>query len=87
MFQINISVSSINYDSILHLVYPTVLEKVKASDSQNLLFRLVTELGEDGEKALLALMKYFPEDTRNELVCQCLNSYGAMLTRLLNEFI
>lgn len=63
------------------------MEKVKEKDSNNLLFRLVTELDGDSEKVLLAMMKYLPEDTKNELVCQCLNSYGATLTRKLNEYL
>lgn len=87
MFQINLSINSINYESILHTVFPTVLEKVKEKDSYNLLFRLVRELDGDGEQVLLALMKYLPEDTKNELICQCLNSYAGTLTRKLNEYL
>lgn len=87
MLQINLSISSIDYESILHTVFPTVLEKVKKNDSQSLLFRLIRELDGDGEKVLLALMKYLSDDTKNELVCQCLNSYGATLTRKLNEYL
>lgn len=87
MFQINLSIDRINYESILHTVFPTVLERVKEKDSNNLLFRLVRELDEDGEKVLQALMTHLPEDIKNELVCQCLNSYVGTLTRKLNEYL
>lgn len=87
MFQINLSVYSINYGSVLHTVFPAVFEKVNRMDSQNLLIRLVKELGGDSEKVLQALLNYLPEETKNELICQCLNSYGSTLTRKLNEYL
>lgn len=63
------------------------MEKVKGNDSQSLLFRLIRELDGDGEKVLQALLNYLPKETKNELICQCLNSYGATLTRKLNEYL
>lgn len=87
MLQLRLNLAEINYENILKMVYPTLLEKVSQNQSRNLLFRLITELGGDGEGVLLRLMEKLPPKTCNQLACHCLNSYSSVLVGKLNDYL
>lgn len=87
MLQLKLNLAEINYESILKMVYPTLLEKVSQNQSRNLLFRLITELGNDGEGVLLRLIEKLPSETCSQLVCHFLNSYSPVLIGKLNDYL
>lgn len=87
MLQIKLTLKDIDYESVVKMVYPTLLRKVTETPSRNLPVRLIRELGEDGEKVLVALMAKLPQNAKNQLVCHCLSSYGTALTEKLNEYL
>lgn len=87
MLQMKLTLKDIDYESVIRMVYPTLLRKISGTPSRNLLFRLIRELGEDGEKVLVALMEKLPQDAKNLLVCHCLSSFGATLAGKLNEYL
>lgn len=87
MLQMKLTLKDIDYEAVVKMAYPTLLKKISGTLSRNLLIRLMQELGEDGEKVLLALMEKLPQDAKNQLVCHCLNSYGTTLASKLNEYL
>lgn len=87
MLQMKLTLKDIDYESVMKMVYPTLLRKISGTPSRNLLFRLIRELGEDGEKVLVALMEKLPQDAKNQLVCHCLSSFGVTLAGKLNEYL
>lgn len=48
----------------MKMVYLPLLRKISGNPSRNLPFRLIWELGEDGEKVFLALMKKLLQDAK-----------------------
>lgn len=87
MLQIKLTLGDIDYEAVVKMVYPTLLRKIYTTPSRNPLYRLIRELGEDGEKVLVALMEKLPEDAKNQLVCHCLSSFGTTLAGKLNEYL
>lgn len=87
MLQMKLTLKDIDYEAVVKMVDPTLLKKISGTLSRNLLIRLMQELGEDGEKVLVALMAKLPQDAKNQMVCHCLNSYGTTLAAKLNEHL
>lgn len=87
MLQIKLTLKGINYEAVVKMVYPTLLRKISETPSRNLLVRLIRELGEDGEKVLVALTEKLPQNAKDQLVCHCLSSFGATLAGKLNEYL
>lgn len=87
MLQLSLNLTEINYENIVKMAYPTLLEKLSQNRSRNLLFRLIAKLGDDGEAVLLRLMSKLPLENRNQLVCHCLNSYSPVLVGTLNDYL
>lgn len=87
MLQMKLTLKDIDYEAVVKMAYPTLLKRISGTLSRNLLIRLIRELGEDGEKVLLALMEKLPQDAKNQMVCHCLNSYGTTLAAKLNEHL
>lgn len=87
MLQMKLTLKDIDYESVVKMAYPTLLSKISGPPSRNLLVRLIRELGEDGEKVLVALMAKLPQDAKNQMVCHCLNSYGTTLAAKLNKYL
>ena len=87
MLQMKLTLKDIDYESVVKMVYPTLLRKISETPSRKMLVRLIRELGGDGEKVLVALMEKLPQDAKNQLVCHCLNSYGTTLVGKLNEYL
>ena len=87
MLQMKLTLKGIDYEAVVKMAYPTLLKRISGTLSRNLLIRLIRELGEDGEKVLLALMEKLPQDAKNQMVCHCLNSYGTTLAAKLNEHL
>lgn len=87
MLQIKLTLTDINYEAVVKMVYPTLLRKISETPSRNLLVRLIRELGEDGEKVLVALTEKLPQNAKDQLVCHCLSSFGTTLAAKLNEYL
>lgn len=87
MLQIKLTLKDINYEAVVKMVYPTLLRKISETPSRNLLVRLIRELGEDGEKVLVALTEKLPQNAKDQLVCHCLSSFGTTLAAKLNEYL
>ena len=87
MLQMKLTLKGIDYEAVVKMVYPTLLRKISGTPSRNLLVRLIRELGEDGEKVLVALMAKLPQNAKDQLVCHCLSSFGATLAGKLNEYL
>lgn len=87
MFDIRITVGTIDYEKTIATVFPTVLNKCRKLQNQNLLLNLFLELGEDAMLILLGIMKRLSEDAKQELLCQCMNAYQTVLTDKLNEYL
>lgn len=87
MLQIKLTLTDINYEAVVKMVYPTLLRKISETPSRNLLVRLIRELGEDGEKVLVALTEKLPQNAKDQLVCHCLCSFGTTLAAKLNEYL
>lgn len=60
MLQMKLTLKDINYESVVKMVYPTLLRKISGTLSRNLLVRLTQELDKDGEKVLVTLMEKLP---------------------------
>lgn len=87
MLQMKLTLKDINYEAVVKMVYPTLLRKISETPSRNLLVRLIRELGEDGEKVLVALTEKLPQNAKDQLVCHCLSSFGTTLAAKLNEYL
>lgn len=87
MLQIKLTLKDINYEAVVKMVYPTLLRKISETPSRNLLVRLIRELGEDGDKVLVALTEKLPQNAKDQLVCHCLSSFGTTLAAKLNEYL
>lgn len=87
MLQIKLTLKDIDYEAVVKMVYPTLLRKISETPSRNLPARLIRELGEDGEKVLVALTEKLPQNAKDQLVCHCLSSFGTTLAAKLNEYL
>lgn len=56
MLQMKLTLKGIDYEAVVKMAYPTLLKRISGTLSRNLPVRLIRELGEDGEKVLVALM-------------------------------
>ncbi|MDO4334196.1 MAG: hypothetical protein Q4C58_16140 [Eubacteriales bacterium] len=87
MFSIRVEVGKIGYEKTMTTLFPAALRKCRKLQSPNLLIRLFLELGEDAMPVLLGIMDKLPENAKQELLCQCMNSYRTVLTEKLNEYL
>lgn len=87
MINIIFTISAIDYEATFQTVFPAVLNKCKQAESNNMLLRLLAKLDGTAEPVLQGIMRYLPQDIRNKFFCQCVNSFGPALTRMLNTFL
>ena len=87
MIDIYFTISDIDYEAALRAVFPTVLNKCKQAESNNVLLRLLAKLDKTAEPVLQGIMRYLPQDLRDEFLCQCANSFSLTLTEKLNAFL
>lgn len=87
MIDIYFTINAIDYEATFQTVFPTVLNKCKQAESNNMLLRLLAKLDEIAEPVLQGIMRYLPQDIRDEFLCQCVNSFGPTLTEKLNAFL
>lgn len=85
MFDIRITIGRIDYEKTMTSLFPMALSRCREIQEQNLILRLFLELGEDAVPVLLGLIGRISEAVRQELLCQCINSYRILLTDKLNE--
>lgn len=87
MIDIYFTISAIDYEATFQTVFPAVLNKCKQADASNVLLRLLAKLDETAEPVLQGIMRYFPQNIKDEFLCQCVNSFGPTLTEKLNAFL
>lgn len=87
MFDIFFTISAIDYEATIQTVFPTILNKCKQAESNNVLLRLLAKLDEFAQPVLQGIMRYLPQDIKDEFFCQCVNSFGPTLTGMLNTFL
>lgn len=87
MIDIYFMISAIDYEATFRTVFPAVLNKCKQADASNVLLRLLAKLDETAEPVLQGIMRYFPQNIKDEFLCQCVNSFGPTLTEKLNAFL
>lgn len=85
MLDISCKIRTVDYDSTLRNLYPRILEKSGAESERHLLFRLLAELGGDGERILARFTSFVDEGDKRYLLCRCMEVFSLELTELLNR--
>lgn len=85
MLSISIEISNIDYEKTFRQVFPVVKDKIGSMESKNLVIRLFQKLDDAALPVLLGVMMRLPEDTKNELLVQCLNAHSCKIKEKLNE--
>lgn len=85
MLSANIKISNMNYEKTFQQVFPVVKDKIGSMESKNMVIRLFQKLDDAALPVLLGVMTRLPEDTKNELLVQCLNVYSHKIREKLNE--
>ena len=85
MLNMSCKICSVDYGSTLNNLYPRILEKSRRESEKHMLFRLLTELGGDGERILARLTSFVEECDKQYLLCRCMESFSPELTELLNR--
>lgn len=85
MLNIKLRVSSIDYPTTLHTLYPLIAAHYTKPDGQNLLKSLILALGNDAEKVFASWLPYLEEQDRRRLIAGIVSQNSSRLTALLNE--
>lgn len=85
MLSTNIKISNIDHEKTFRQVFPVVKDKIASMESKNMIIRLFQKLDDAALPVLLGVMIRLPEETKNELLVQCLNAYSLMIREKLNE--
>lgn len=85
MLSIRIKINSIDYENTFQQIFPMVRKKIEGMELKNMLIRLFQKLDNDALPVLLGIMHRLPEETKNELLVLCLNTYAPKLGEKLNE--
>lgn len=84
MISVNIKVVDIEYERTFQQIFPLLKEKFGAVESKNLLIRLFQKLNDAALPVLLGIMERLQEDTKDELLAICLNTYSGRICEMLN---
>ncbi|MDO5351152.1 MAG: hypothetical protein Q4E86_14570 [Lachnospiraceae bacterium] len=87
MFDVQLRITSIDYEATIRTIWPQVLRKCRERESDNLLICLLNELGETSHPVLLGILNHLPEERRQELLCVCMDLYSGVLTGQVNKFL
>lgn len=85
MLDLSCKICAVDYDSTLRNLYPRILEKSSREPEKHMLFRLLAELGDDGERILTRLTGFVEEKDKQYLLCRCMEFFSPELTELLNR--
>lgn len=85
MLSIRIKINSIDYENTFQQIFPMARKKIEGMEIKNMLIRLFQKLDNDALPVLLGIMHRLPEETKNELLVLCLNTYAPKLGEKLNE--
>ena len=85
MLSISIKIRNIDYEKTYRQVFPVIRDKIGSMESKNMLIRLFQKLDDAALPVLLGVMARLPEETKNELLVQCLNAYSIKIKDKLNE--
>lgn len=85
MLSISIKIRNIDYEKTYRQVFPMIRDKVGSMESPKMLIRLFQKLDDAALPVLLGVMARLPEETKNELLVQCLNAYSYKIKDKLNE--
>lgn len=85
MLSISIKIRNIDYEKTYRQVFPVVRDKIGSMESTNMVIRLFQKLDDAALPVLLGVMTRLPEETKNELLVQCLNAYSLKIKEKLNE--
>ncbi len=84
MISVNIKVVNIEYERTFQQIFPLLKEKLGTVESKNLLIRLFQKLEDAALPVLLGIMERLPEDTKDDLLAMCLNTYSGRICEMLN---
>lgn len=85
MLSASIKISNIDYEKTFRQVFPVVKDKIGSMESQNMIIRFFQKLDDAALPVLLGVMIRLPEETKNELLVQCMNAYSFKIKEKLNE--
>lgn len=85
MLSASIKISDINYEKTFQNIFPMIREKIKSTESKNMIIRFFKKLDDAALPVLLGIMNHLPEDIKNELLVLCLDTYSSKIQEKLNE--
>lgn len=85
MLSTSIKISNIDYEKTFQQVFSVIKDKIGSLESKNMIIRLFQKLDDAALPVLLGVMTRLPEETKNELLVQCLNAYSLKIKVKLNE--
>lgn len=85
MISVNIKIVNIDYEKTIQQIFPFMREKLHSLDSVNMVIRLFQKLDDAALPVLLGIINRMPENTKNELLSVCLNTYSSKICQKLNE--
>ena len=85
MLSISIKIRNIDYEKTYRQVFPVVKDKIGSMESKNMVIQLFQKLDDAALPVLLGVMTRLSEETKSELLVQCLNSYSFKIKEKLNE--
>lgn len=87
MFDIRITIGSIDYEKTIATLFPAALQKCREMEEPGLILRLFLELGEDALPVLMGFLEKLSENARQELLCRFMNGYRMTLTEKVNLYL
>ena len=85
MLSADIKISNIDYEKTFRQVFPVIRDRLGSMESPNMVIRLFQKLDDAALPVFLGVMIRLPEETKNELLVQCLNAYSLKIKEKLNE--
>lgn len=85
MISVTIKIVNINYETTIRQIFPAIKEKLRSLESKNMVIRLFQKLDDAALPVLLEIMERLPQDTKDELLAICLNTYSSKVCEKLNE--
>ena len=85
MLHANIKIENIDYEQTISAVFPMLKDYIVKSESGNPVILLLTKLDDKALPVFLKLLRFLPDNTKDELMTVCLNTYSEKACEKLNE--